>query len=120
MRKSVWYTLAQKGSESSDDADEVEVLCEENTATISRLRGAVCERNKSTLTSVDPRELEVFEYGEDGTRCQGQTKLSECSSGTNEKPFRIFYPGIHIEPTFLEHMIHRTWHATSVFGLCVA
>lgn len=115
MKKSVWYTLAQKGSE-SDDADEVEVLCE-NAATISRLRGAVCERNKSTLTGVDPRQLEVFEYGENGTKCQGQTNLSECTSGTNEKPFRIFYPGIHIEPSFLEHIIHRTLHATSMIGL---
>ena len=117
MGKTLWYILAQKGSEFFEDADVVSC---ENDDTIAGLKQAVPENNMNTLSGVDSRELEVFEYGENGTRCQGQTKLSKCTSGTDEQPFRIFYQGIHVKPRILELIIHRTLHATSSLCRCGA
>ena len=80
----------------------------------------VYEKNKNTLTGVDPPKLNVFRFGETGTICLGRTKLSKCISGTEEQPFRIFYGGIPVEPRLLKHIIHCTLHATSMYCLCGA
>jgi hypothetical protein len=112
MGGKVWYILAQEGSELPEDAESV--MCG-NDDTISDLKQEVWKMNPNTLIGVDARRLEVFEHGETETRCQGQTNLNECTSGSKKKPFTIFYPGIPVESCLLKNLIHRTLHATSIF-----
>jgi hypothetical protein len=98
MAEAVWYILAEKGSELSEE-DPAKVMCKHDD-TIADLKIKVHESNTNTLTGVDSRKLEVFEFSETGigARRQGPTMLSECISGRGGKPFRIFYPGIPVEP----------------------
>jgi hypothetical protein len=93
----VWYILDQIVGELSEDANDVECP---NDSTISLLRQKVFENNKNTLAGVDPSKLDVFEYGKiggPGTKRLGQIKLSDCTSGSMDKPFRIFYKGIPLD-----------------------
>ena len=87
----VWYVLDQGGSELHNDAQYVE--CQDD-ARIADLKPLVHDKNKITLACVDPGNLQVFEFGGTGDRCQGQTKLAACNSGSDAKPFRISYKGI--------------------------
>jgi hypothetical protein len=113
MQGKVWYTLALQGSKpSEDDADHVRLGDDD---TIADLKLAVQERNTRTLAGIDPLYLEVFEYGETESRCKSRTKLNKCTSGSDEKPFSIFYPGTAAEPRFFKHIIHHALHATSIF-----
>jgi hypothetical protein len=98
MLEKVWYTLAQQGSEpSEDDADHVRLDCDD---TIADLKLAVKERNTHTLVGIDARNLEVFEYGKTKSRCKPRTKLNNCTSGSDDKPFSIFYPGTAADLAF--------------------
>ena len=94
MLRPVWYILAEKGNKLSEE-DAAKVMCE-NGDTIADLKDKVHARNTNTLTGVDSRNLTVFEFSETetGARCQGTTPLSDCISGSDQKPFRISYPGI--------------------------
>jgi hypothetical protein len=106
-KKDFWYTLAQQGSKPSDDDAEIVTLDYDNTKTISHLKQAVLERNTRTLAGLDAQNLEVFENGETKNMCKTRTKLSACTSGSDEKPFWIFYTGTAAEqPHSLRHIVH--------------
>ena len=114
MRKKVWYTLAQQGSKLSEDAAHYVMLDDDDTVAIADLKEEVWKQNQHTLAKIDARNLGVFEYGKTEDSCKPRTKLNKCTSGSDEKPFSIFYGGTAAEPRFVKHIIHRTLHATCV------
>jgi hypothetical protein len=118
MAEAVWYILAEKGRELSEE-EPAKVMCKHDD-TIADLKIKVHESNKNTLTGMDSRKLKVFEFSETGigARRQGQTMLSECISGRGTMPFCIFYPGIPVKPCLLKDIFHITLHATSICCLC--
>jgi len=109
MERTVWYILAEKGNELSEE-DAAKVICKDGD-TIADLKIKVHESNRNTLTGVDSTKLEVYEFRETGigSRCLGPTMLSNCISGSGQKPFRISYPGIPVEP----HLLKDTFHVAT-------
>ena len=92
MEKAVYFFLAQKGRELPKEGDCV--TCK-GDITIAEFKKEVYKANKSKLKDarVDASNLEVFECGKNGARCQWDAKLSACTSWIQDKPFRIFYEG---------------------------
>jgi hypothetical protein len=112
-KKVFWYTLAQRGSEPSDDAAESVTLDYDDTIAISDLKRAILELNTHTLPGIDARNLDVFEHGQTENMCKPRTKLNACTSGSDDVPFWIFYPGTAAEQLFfLKHTVHSTLHDT--------
>jgi hypothetical protein len=99
MERTVYFFLAQQGSELPEDADCVTCTDDKN---ITQLKKLAHEANKNMLSGagVDSSKLEVFEYGENGAKCPWNAKLSLCNSGIEDKPFRIFYEGIPVDSRF--------------------